>query len=306
MLDPRLTMLQMVDQLGSVTAAAEAMSYTPSAVSYQLRQLSSHLGVQLIEPAGRGIRLTSGAHIVLRHLAAMQEQWEQACSELAADSDTLSGRLTLCAFSTAATFLLPPVAAALRDNHPELDLRLVQAEPNRCLELLLAGEADLGLVVATADTPPLTDARFDQQHVMDEPLDLAVPAQHPLATRGTVSLAEAARETWITAATGGAYNQLVVSACLAAGFTPEVIHHADEWDTGAAIVAQGFAVMLVPRLFKVNPEWPVARIPLAGEPAPVRRIVAITRRGAGSHPAIAETIQLVQRTSRALLEPRSA
>jgi DNA-binding transcriptional LysR family regulator len=302
MIDPRLTMLQMVDHHGSVTAAAEAMSYTPSAVSYQLRQLSSHLGVQLIEPAGRGIRLTSGARIVLRHLAAMQEQWEQARSELAADSDTLSGRFTLCGFSTAATFLLPPAAAALRDHHPALDLRLVEADPNRCFELLLAGEADLGLIVATADTPPLTDARFDQQHVIDEPLDLAVPAQHPLATRSTVSLAEASRETWITAASGSTYHELVVSACLAAGFTPQVVHHADEWDTGAAIVAQGFAVMLVPRLFHVNPEWPVARIPLAGEPAPVRRILAVTRRGAGAHPAIAETLQLVQATSRALLQ----
>src|SRR5262245_46131360 len=107
MLDSKLKVLQMVDRYGGVTAAAEAMRYTPSAVSYQLRQLAEQLGVKLIEPAGRGIKLTAAARTVLRHTVVMQAQWEQARSELAATSEESSGLFTMCGFSTAATHLLP-------------------------------------------------------------------------------------------------------------------------------------------------------------------------------------------------------
>lgn len=287
----------MVDRYGTVTAAAEAMRYTPSAVSYQLRQLAEQLGVKLIEPSGRGIQLTGAARTVLRHTAAMQAQWEQARSELASSAEEPSGPFTLCGFSTAATHLLPPAAAALRDRHPRLHVRLVEAEPVRCFELLLAGEADLGLVVVTADSPPLNDDRFDQQPLLDDPLDLVVQADHPLTARKRVSLADAAPEPWIVGTPGTTYHQLVLTACMSAGFTPDLVHRADEWDTGTAMVAHGFGVILVPRLARINTDWPVTRIPLSGEPAPARRILAATRKGAGRHPVIARALDLIRASS---------
>lgn len=294
MIDGKLRVLQMVDRYGSVTAAAAAMSYTPSAVSYQLRQLAEQLGVKLIEPAGRGIKLTAAARTVLRHTAVMQTQWEQARSELAATSGETSGLFTLCGFSTAATYLLPFAAASLRDRHPRLRVRIVEAEPARCFELLVAEEADLALVMVTADSPSLSDGRFDQQVLLDDPLDLVVQAKHPLAARETVTLADAAREPWIIGTPGGAYHQLTVTACLAAGFTPDIAHQADEWETGAAIVAQGLGVMLIPRLGRINTEWPVARIRLSGEPVPARRILATTRKGGVHHPLVAQTLDFIQ------------
>lgn len=297
MIDPKLKVLQMVDRYGTVTAAAEAMRYTPSAVSYQLRQLADHLGVKLIEPSGRGIQLTSAARTVLRHTVVMQAQWEQARSELASTSEEASGTFTLCGFSTAATYLLPPAAATLRDRHPQLAVRLAEAEPAHCFELLLKGDADLGLVVVTADSPPLNDERFDQQSLLEDPLDLVVPTGHPLAERKRVSLADAAREPWIVGTPGGTYHQLVVTACMSAGFTPDVAHQADEWDTGTAMVAQGLGVILVPRLARISTEWSVTRIPLSGEPAPARRVLAATRKGAAHHPVVAEALELIRSSS---------
>ncbi|MGW8379863.1 LysR family transcriptional regulator [Streptomyces sp. ODS28] len=301
MIDAKLKILQMVERYGGVTAAAEAMRYTPSAVSYQLRQLSEHLGVKLIEPAGRGIQLTSAARIVLRHTAAMQAQWEQARSELAATAEEPSGTFTLCGFSTAATHLLPLAAAGLLERYAQLSVRLVEAEPVRCFELLLAGEADLGLVVVTADSPSLNDERFEQQPLLDDPLDLVVPSGHPLASRKRVSLADAAREPWIVGTPGGTYHQLVLTACMSAGFTPHVAHQADEWDTGTAMVAQGLGVILVPRLARINTEWEVTRIPLSGEPAPARRILAATRNGGARHPVVASTLELIRASSSGLM-----
>ncbi|MGD6740985.1 LysR family transcriptional regulator [Streptomyces sp. BH106] len=294
MIDPKLKVLQMVEAHGGVTAAAEAAGLKPSTVSYQLRQMAEQVGVVLLEPAGRGIKLTAAARTLLRHAAVLEAQWERARSDLAAMADVQTGSFTLCGFSTAATRLLPSTAATLRDRHPQLGVRLVEAEPARCFELLLTGEADLGLVVVTADSPPLTDERFEQQPLLDDPLDLVVPADHPLAARERVVLADAARETWIVGTPGTTYHDLLVTACMAAGFMPDMGHQSDEWDTGTAMVAHGLGVILVPRLARINTEWPVARIPLSGEPAPARRILAATRKGGSRHPVVAQALDLIK------------
>ncbi|MDA3643966.1 LysR substrate-binding domain-containing protein [Saccharopolyspora indica] len=303
MIDPRLKVLQLVAHHGTVTAAAAALHYTPSAVSYQLRQLAEELDVELVAQRGRGIQLTAAARALLRHVEALQAQAERACAELASLSEEPSGSFTLCGFSTAATNLLPPAAAALRERHPGLRVRVIEAEPARCFDLLLAGEADLALVINSADTPSTADERFDQQPLLDDPLDLVVPARHRLTELRAVTLADAADEPWIVALPGGAYHDLVRTACMAAGFTPNIAHYANEWDTGAALVAHGFGIILVPRLARLHDDWPVVRLPLHGEPVPARRITAATRLGRRDHPAVAASLDAISATAATLLPP---
>ncbi len=183
MIDPKLRVLQLVAHHGTVTAAAQALHYTPSAVSHQLRQLSAELGVELMIQSGRGIRLTAAAATVLRHAEVLQAQAERARAELAATADEPGGSFTLCGFSTAATHLLPPAAATLRDHYPQLSVRVIEAEPARCFDLLLAGDADLALLIATSETPPASDTRFDQHPLLDDPLDLVVPSEQLMRLR---------------------------------------------------------------------------------------------------------------------------
>lgn len=304
MIDSRLRILQLVAEHGTVTAAAHALHYTPSAVSYQLRQLSAELGVELVVQRGRGVRLTSAARTLLRHTEILQAQWERARADLLAQGGEPAGTFTLCGFSTAASHLLPPAAADLRDAYPGLTVRIIEAEPTRCFDLLLTGDADLALVVVTADAPPLTDGRFDQRALLDDPLDLVVARDHPLGRYDRITLADAAMEPWIVGSPGTTYHQLVLAACMTAGFTPQIAHYADEWDTGTALVAHGFGVILVPRLARLREDWPVTRIPLTGEPAPARRIVAATRAGAVTNATAARAIATITRTAAHLLPPR--
>lgn len=301
MIDPKLRVLQLVAHHGTVTAAAQALHYTPSAVSHQLRQLAVDLDVELVVQSGRGIRLTAAAATVLRHAEILQAQAERARAELAAATDETSGSFTLCGFSTAAMHLLPPAAAALRDHHPNLTMRVIEAEPSRCFDLLLAGDADLALLIATADTPPGSDTRFDQRPLLDDPLDLVVPDGHKLTNQRTVTLADAADESWIVGRPGSTYHHLVLTACMAAGFTPNIAHYADEWDTGTALVAHGFGIILVPRLARLYEGWPVTRLPLRGEPAPARRILAATRLGSREHPAVTTALNTITSTANSLL-----
>lgn len=287
MIDYRLQVLDAVQRHGTITAAAEALHLTPSAVSHQIRALARELELTLLEPAGRNVRLTSAAHTLLAHADVLFAQWENAQAELAAHrAGGLSGRLRLCGFSTAAAAFLPDAAARLREAYPRLSVQIIETEPGPAFDLLASGQADTAVVVATPGIPPATDARFDQQRLYDEPLDLLVPADHPYAGSQSIALYDAATDPWIVGTPGGAYHHLVLLACASASFSPTIAHYANEWDTGAALVSQGFGVALLPRLAHIPVHHHTVRLPLYGEPAPIRHILTATRAGSSHQPAI--------------------
>lgn len=280
MIDTRLTMLSMIALHGTVTAAAEAMQYSPSTVSYQIKRLGTELNVELLEHRGRYVQLTPAATKLLEHVDVMTAEWERALTNLDAYASSVSGTLTLCGFSTAASILLPRTMQALNTEFPQLATQAVEAEASECYDLLLSGDADLGVIVVSAETPARNDARFSHDFLIDDPLDLIVPRDHPLAQGSSVSLTDVAEETWIIGRPGTTYHQLVMANCASAGFTPHIGHYANEWETGMALVSGGFGVCVVSRLSRASELHPVQRIPLSGEHAPTRHIAAITRAGA--------------------------
>ena len=131
------------------------------------------------------------------------------------------GQLRLAGFSTAASALLPPVAVASRVAFPGSVVQITEADPEVCHELLLAGQVDLAVVVGTDPLPATNDGRFEQRPLLTDTLDLLVPSGHRLAREDAVTLADAAGEEWIMDSPGKPYHQLAVSACTAAGFTPD-------------------------------------------------------------------------------------
>lgn len=296
----RLQVLRVLHEHGTVTAAAHALHLTPSAVSQQIRQLSRDLGVDLLEPIGRRVQLTSTAHTLLRHADDLYAQWELARADLAAAESGEAGQLRLCGFPTGLASLLTPAAARLRHAHPRLAVHIAEAQHTDCFRLLLADQADIAVVVAVPDGPPLDDPRFDQRPLLDDPLDLVVPAGHPLAGRASVELAEAAHESWILPSEGIDHYHVTLVACATAGFAPRFGHEAQEWPAVIALVAHDFGVCLLPRLAPLPAHHSVVRIPLRGTPTPSRRIVACLRRGSHDHPAIAKGLQALQEVSRQL------
>lgn len=294
MIDRRLHVLRVVAACGTVTGAAEELQYSPSAVSHQLRSLAHDLGVTLVEQDGRGIRLTASARVLLDHADDLYARWEEVRAELAATDPTHPRSLRVCGFSTAASALLPYVAAEVRAAHPRCTVRIIEADPDDCFDLLLTEQADLAVVVATASIPSLTDPRFDQAALLDDPLDLLVPADHPLAARTSVPLAEAATESWIMDRPGRPHHGLVLNACATAGFTPAIAHEASEWETGAALVGAGLGVALTPRLARLPAGYRIVRVPLEGDPSPTRHVLTGVRRGSRAQPVIATAITALE------------
>ena len=273
MLDPRkLHLLRELARRGTIAAVAEAVTFTPSAVSQQLSALEREAGVPLLERTGRTVSLTPAGHLLVEHAQAVLEQLERATAALAATRGGPSGPLRIGAFPTAARVLLPPALADLTGAHPGLEPMVSEIDPADVSAALRAGELDVALVHEYDFVPPVTDASIETEPLFSEPMYLT----------NRPSIAEARADWWITNKPGTLCHTMAIRACQAAGFEPIVRHHIDDFDTVLAFVAAGQGIALVPHLAAVDPPRGVAltRLPLS------RRTLAAFRRGNGEHPAI--------------------
>ncbi len=297
----RLRALRAVAHHGTVADAAASLHLTSSAVSQRIRRLSSQLGVTLLEPQGRGVRLTAAGRELVDHADAIHARWEQAKADVDAREQPPAGPLGLGAFPTAIDALVAAAAARVRDENPRLHVRVTETETPGSYGLLLAGDIDVAVVVALPDAPPRREAKFDQEPLLDDPQDLLVPADHALARRSSVRLEEAADEHWIGSRPDDGDHEQIRAACTAAGFSPDVVHHARDWSALVSLVGQGFGVSLIPRLARVGPEQPAVCVPLEGTPTPSRRILTVVRRGSRSQPGIRRGLAALRRAADAHL-----
>ncbi|MEV0388629.1 LysR family transcriptional regulator [Nonomuraea sp. NPDC050643] len=277
MLDPRkLHLLRELARRGTIAAVAEAVTFTPSAVSQQLSALEREAGVALLERTGRTVSLTPAGHLLVEHAQAVLEELERASAALAAARGGPSGPLRIGAFPTAARVLLPPALADLTGAHPGLEPMISEIDPADVSAALRAGELDVALVHEYDFVPPVTDASIETESLFSEPMYLT---DRP-------SIAAARADTWITNKPGTLCHTMAIRVCQAAGFEPRVRHHIDDFDTVLAFAAAGQGVALVPRLAAIGPPPGVTltRLPLS------RRTLAAFRRGNGAHPAIRAAI----------------
>ncbi|MFI5986323.1 LysR family transcriptional regulator [Streptomyces sp. NPDC051555] len=283
----KLRILRTLAERGTVTATAEALNMTPSAVSQQLTNLAKQLGVGLLEAQGRRVRLTDAAHLVLRHTEAVFAQLERADAELAGYLAGEAGEVRVGAFSTAVPALVVPAVAALRRSHPGIEVRVREAEAAEAYELLSAGSVDLALSLA-AHAPTARDPRFTRIPLFADPLDVALPADHRLAGVAGLRLADLSGERWIFGGSGP-WSEITRTACEAAGFVPEQAHSAAGWTAILAMVEAGMGVALVPRMAVAGRAYEVAvRVLEADRPA--RHVIAALRRGAEAAPAVARVL----------------
>lgn len=278
----RLRLLRELAHRGTIAAVAEALRFTPSAVSQQLAVLEREAGVSLLERTGRRVRLTTAGHALVSHADAVFEQLELAAAELALARTGLAGNLRLGAFPTAARRILPQALAALVRDHPLLTPMVDEVDPADVAERIRAGQLDAALVHEYDLVPAEPDLALATEAVLQE--------QMYLATRSEVDHADpvrqAAQAPWIVSRPGTLCHAMTVRACQAAGFTPQVRHRVDDFTTVLALVAAGQGVALVPQLAVDEPDEPPDGVVLT--PVPMRRRTHLAfRRGAGAQPAIA-------------------
>ncbi|MGY6018280.1 LysR family transcriptional regulator [Streptomyces spinosirectus] len=286
----KLQILRTLRERGTVTATAEALRMTPSAVSQQLTNLAKQLGVPLLEADGRRVRLTDAARLVLRHAEAVFEQLERADAELAAYLHGEVGEVRVGAFSTAVPALVVPAVRALRAAHPGVSVRVRETEAGEAYALLAAGDVDVALSLA-AQAPTAADPRFTRLPLLADPLDVALPQDHALAAADGLRLADLAGEPWIFGGSGP-WSDITRGACEAAGFSPVQAHSAAGWTAILAMVEAGMGVALVPRTAAVRRDGVVMRELTADRPR--RHVVVAVRKGAGEGAAVGRVLEALR------------
>ncbi|WP_030296562.1 LysR family transcriptional regulator [Streptomyces katrae] len=296
----RLRLLRELARRGTIAAVAEALAFSPSAVSQQLGVLEREAGLPLLERTGRRVRLTPAGQNLVRHAEAVLERLEEADAELAEARSGLAGALRIGAFPTAIRAIVPAALVTLARRHPGLEPMVSETDPAAVAHALRAGDLDVALIHEYDFVPAQKEPGLATEPLYREAMYLAaptgtteedaapgdgrpdrIPRQGP--DQGSVLRAHA-DAPWITATPGTLCHAMALRACQAAGFTPRIRHQVDEFPTVLALVAAGQGVAVVPQLGVMGPADPAVSLTrLLME----RRTKVAFRSGAAAHPAVA-------------------
>jgi DNA-binding transcriptional LysR family regulator len=279
----RLRVLKEVAYRGSFSGAAEALSYSQSAVSQQIAALEAEAGMTLLERHPRGVSLTAAGQTLVGHAEGILARLEAAESALSAIAGLHGGRLRMASFPTAGATLMPLAIATFRSSYPNVELTLAEGEAEEIVPRLGAGELDLALLFEFAGETPLQEG-MTRVELLEDPMYLALPRDHPLAGREKLRLQDLRGEAWVQTSRASPCARHVVRCCHAAGFEPHVSFESDDYQTVQGLVAAGVGVALIPELALSVVREDVSVRALSPGP-PVRQVIAAVPEGARLVPA---------------------
>jgi DNA-binding transcriptional LysR family regulator len=288
----RLRVLSEVVGRGSFSAAAEALSYTQSAVSQAVARLEAETGTMLVVRDRRGVRPTAAGTTLVEHAESIFAQVEAAEADLAAVLGVRGGRLRVASFPSAGATLMPIAVATFRQRYPDVSLSLAEGEPEEIAPRLRAGEFDLALLFEFPGVRERPGVGVRTVMLLEDPMHVALPAAHPLAGKPALSLADLRDQDWVQTSDSSPCARHVVRSCLASGFEPNVTFESDDYETVQGLVAAGVGVALIPRLAlsRVHPGIVVRAL---APRSPARKVVAATMAGPGVAPAAKTMLEVL-------------
>jgi DNA-binding transcriptional LysR family regulator len=293
----QLRVLKAVAEHGSFSAAADALSYSQPAISQQIAALEKRAATTLVDRGSRGVRLTDAGRALVEHAEVVLARLAAAEAELDAIAGIRGGRVRLASFPTAGASLLPPAVAVFTDRYPDVELTFVEQEPEEAAQMLRAAELEIAMVFEYGDVNQPEFARLfegiELHHLVDDPMYLALPREHPLARKQRVRLEEFADETWIQETDAHSWcGGFHAACCEAAGFDPKVGFQSDDYNVVQGLIAAGVGISLVPGLALTNVREDIA-IRSLGRRAPARRIAAATLSGRYRSPAVEAMLEIL-------------
>jgi DNA-binding transcriptional LysR family regulator len=281
----RLRMLRELSLQGTIRATAKSLSFTPSAVSQQLSALERDLGVALLERRGRSVELTPAARVLVERTEPILVQLAAAEADARAVASARQAALRVASFPSAAATIL---AEAIRGNG--LDVHILEADPQLGLARLRGGEVDLAILWEYDHVPLEPGPEIELVALLDDPIQVVLPATHRAAAEAALELASLADETWIDSTTLSSCHPFLRRACNAAGFEPRVAAETNDHRALHHLVASGVGLALVPLLSQLDlPSSLVARSIRTNPPK--RRIHAAFRSGSSDEPRIKRLLE---------------
>ncbi|MUN41341.1 LysR family transcriptional regulator [Actinomadura litoris] len=290
----RLRALHAVSVHGSVAGAAEALHVTPSGVSQQLAKLERETGHRLLEPHGRGVRLTRAGHVLAGHAGRVLAQLSAARAELDGLREAAAGPVRIGAIIAVARTVLPDALAVLAERHPALSPTLRQGEADSVFPALERGDLDIAVVESWDTAPTPMPASVSRVPLSADLVDLALPAGHPLARRRSAGLDEPLGLPWAAWTAGTTCERQLVQTLREQGVEPDIACNVADYRAQLAFVSAGLAAALVPRLGRDPVPDGVVLLPTR---PPIRqRVYAVWRTGEAG-PAVEACVEALQAVS---------
>jgi DNA-binding transcriptional LysR family regulator len=274
----RLRFLRELEERGTLAAVATALGYSPSTVSQQLSILEKEVGARLFDKAGRGVRLTDAGHLLAQHARVLLSAAEAAEADLAALSGDIRGTVRGGGLQSAARRVLVPALTLMKAHHPHVRVEIFELELEQSLPGLRLGAVDLVIGDEYDGHPRPRPAGLRFTFLLEEPLNVVLPAGHPLARSGRpVAIAKLRSDVWTASAEGTGHHAMVVGTCRSlGGYEPDLRHRSSDADVQLELVRAAAAVALMPALtLPVND--PAIAIRDVAEATLKRRLVVVTR-----------------------------
>ncbi|KQO61295.1 LysR family transcriptional regulator [Curtobacterium sp. Leaf261] len=241
-----LPVLRELADRGSVTAVAVATHRTPSAVSQQLQTLQRQVGVVLVERVGRGVRLTDAGHALARTAVGVATAIAEAEAAWDAYRAGVTGTVGLALFPSAAELLLPGLLTRMRE-HPGIRVELADQDVSEASFAPLAADHDVVIGHRSDGVPPADRAALTTVPLLREPLDVAVPPDHPLAGRERVGVEEVIGDTWLGVPVDYPIDRTLTAMAARADIAPTVAFRSIHLAVLENLVAAGHGIALLPR-----------------------------------------------------------
>jgi DNA-binding transcriptional LysR family regulator len=297
----RLRLLRELKIRGTLAGVADALAYSPSAVSQQLALLEKEVGVPLLQKVGRRVQLTPQAEILVTHTAQVLERLELAEAEVTASLTTVSGTVRVAVFQSAAHAVIPQALTLLATDYPDLRVEITEREPE--LGLFEVSARDFDLVIAEQYPGNTRQHRPDLDRVplAKDALRLAVavpasqpasqPPSRPSSQTGNrtgahriATLSDAASLPWVMEPADTASRHWATQLCRSAGFEPDVRYETADLIAHIRLIESGNAVGILPDLVWAGAAPSVHVVDLPGRPE--RTVFTSARRSSADRPGV--------------------
>ncbi|MFT4213469.1 MAG: LysR substrate-binding domain-containing protein, partial [Microbacterium sp.] len=269
MLDTRrLRVLVELSRRGTLTAVADALSYSRAAVSQQLSALEREVGAPLLIQAGRGVQLTPQAEILVAHAVGILDGLEAAEVAVAQSVGAVVGTVRVALLQSAMHALLPQTLTLLAQEHPGLRVEAAEHEPEHGLQAVLAREVDLAVAEQYPDRARRPRLDLDHVPLASDAIFLARPPGSPASSDARAALRSTRTAAWVLEPAGTATREWAEQLCRSAGFEPDVRYETADLTAHTRLIAHGSAVGLLPELLWSGSTPPVDLTLLPGAPRP--------------------------------------
>lgn len=295
-----LQVFREVARLGSLSAAAELLAYTQPAVSQQMAALERRAGLPLLDRTTRGVRITEAGEALLRHAEAILAEQALAEQELEALAGLRGGRVRMASFPTAGAALVPTAVSLFIAQYPELDLTVVEAEPEEAVPMLRSGELEIAIVATVREEPVEFGDLYrgiDLHHLLEEHRYALLSPGHRLARRRHLRLEDLAEETWIELGRSPARRgRVYLAPDRESDRVPRIRFRSDDFNVVQGMVAAGAGISVVPEL-ALNNLRPDVAVRALGTSAPTRTVAAATLAGVHRSRATSALLALLAEVS---------